>query len=81
MTGAQRFDLLTLSEVADLLHCSKAHVGRVVAGRVAGCQPIPALHLGRRTLVRRETLMSWIERNESDATIPSLPVRGAGRRA
>jgi integrase len=28
------FDLLTLSEVAKLLHCSKAHVGKVVAGQV-----------------------------------------------
>jgi len=74
----ERFDLLTLSEVAKLLHCSKAHVGRVIAGRVLGCRPIPALRLGRRTLVRRETLMVWIERNETDVTIPRLPVRGAG---
>jgi excisionase family DNA binding protein len=74
----ERFDLLTLSEVAELLHCSKAHVGRVIAGRVHGCQPIPALRLGRRTLVRRETLLAWIEGNESSDTIPRLPVRGAG---
>jgi hypothetical protein len=47
--------LLTLAEVAKLLHCSKAHVCNAVAGRVRGCPPIPAVSLGRRKLVRRET--------------------------
>ena len=77
------FDLLTLAEVARLLHCSKAHVCKAVAGRVRGCPPIPAISLGRRKLVRRESLAAWIERNEqgvSDAKIGS-PVRGAGERA
>jgi excisionase family DNA binding protein len=58
------FDLLTLPEVAALLHCSKAHVSNVIAGRVTGCAPIPAVHLGRRMLVRRESLLAWIEHNE-----------------
>lgn len=49
------FDLLTLPEVAVLLHCSKAHVSHVINGLVAGCSPIPAVRLGRRTLVRRES--------------------------
>jgi hypothetical protein len=51
MDGLREFDLLTLAEVAELLHCSKAHVGRAVAGRVPGCPPIPAVSLGRRKLV------------------------------
>jgi hypothetical protein len=86
------FDLLTLANVAKLLHCSKAHVSHVIAGRVPGCLPIPAVHLGRRTLVRRESLVSWIERNERVAANDNLPaavndnlraspVRGAGKRA
>jgi excisionase family DNA binding protein len=61
------FDLLTLFEVAKLLHCSKAHVSNVIAGRVPGCVPIPAVRLGRRKLVRRETLAAWVERNENAA--------------
>ena len=61
------FDLLTLFEVASLLHCSKAHVSNVIAGRVPGCSPIPAVRLGRRMLVRRETLAAWVERNENGA--------------
>jgi excisionase family DNA binding protein len=80
----QEFDLLTLAEVAELLQCSKAHVGKAVAGRVPGCPPIPAVSLGRRKLVRRGTLLAWIEQNEhaaSNAMIPISPVRGAGKRA
>jgi hypothetical protein len=80
----QEFDLLTLAEVARLLQCSKAHVGKAVAGRVPGCPPIPAVSLGRRKLVRRGTLLAWIERNEREASsvmIPISPVRGAGKRA
>jgi len=67
------FDLLTLAEVAALLHCSKAHVSHVISGLVAGCPPIPAVRLGRRMLVRRESLLTWIERN--DKIVPS-PERG-----
>jgi excisionase family DNA binding protein len=67
MNGLNDFDLLTLSEVAELLHCSKAHVGNVIAGRVPGCLPIPAVCLGRRRLVRRASLLTWIERNEHAA--------------
>jgi excisionase family DNA binding protein len=58
------FDLLTVKEVAHLLHCSKAHICNLVAGRVHGCAPIPALRLGRRMLVRRQALAVWIEHSE-----------------
>jgi hypothetical protein len=78
------FDLLTLAEVAKLLHCSKAHVCNAVAGRLPGCAPIPALHLGRRTLVRRASLLAWIDENEnapSPAMILESPVRGVRKRA
>jgi hypothetical protein len=64
MNGLSDFDLLSLAEVADLLHCSKAHICNVIAGRVRGCPPIPSVSLGRRKLVRREALQSWIERSE-----------------
>jgi hypothetical protein len=75
-------DLLTMAQVAEILHCSKAHVCNAVAGRVRGCQPIPALRLGRRKLVRRETLLQWIERNEQpNAMIRESPERGARKHA
>ncbi|MGC2662048.1 MAG: helix-turn-helix domain-containing protein [Bryobacteraceae bacterium] len=84
MDALKEFDLLTLSDVAELLHCSKAHICKAVAGRVPGCPPIPAVSLGRRKLVRRASLLSWIERNEQAATpakIPVSPVRDAVKRA
>lgn len=65
--GLADFDLLTLAEVAKLLHCSKAHVCKAVAGRVHGCPAIPAVSLGRRKLVRRATLLIWVEQNEHAA--------------
>jgi hypothetical protein len=65
--GLADFDLLTLADVAKLLHCSKAHVCKAVAGLVPGCPAIPAVSLGRRKLVRRATLLLWIERNERPA--------------
>jgi hypothetical protein len=77
MNGLHDFDLLTLGEVAELLHCSKAHVSNVIAGRVPGCLPIPAVHLGRRTLVRHESLAAWIDRNEhANDTLKLSPGRG-----
>ena len=79
MNGLEDFGLLTLADVAELLHCSKAHICNVVAGRVRGCPPIPSVSLGRRKLVRREALQSWIERNEHAAisgTIQASPERG-----
>ena len=75
------FDLLTLAEVAKLLHCSKAHVGKVVSGRVQGCSPIPCVRLGRRKLVRRESLVHWVEENESSGKMGASSEWGARRRA
>jgi excisionase family DNA binding protein len=57
-------DLLTMAEVAALLHISKGHVCNLVSGRVNGCSRLPALRLGRRMLVRREALARWLEENE-----------------
>jgi excisionase family DNA binding protein len=81
--SSDNFDLLTLTEAAALLHCSKAHVGKAVLGRVHGCAPIPAVSLGRRKLIRRESLLQWLENNEHVATGDKLrtsPRRDAGKR-
>lgn len=75
-----KFDLLTLADVAELLHCSKAHIGKVIDGRVTGCAAIPCIRLGRRKLVRRESLAGWLETNERANIEPSL-VRGVRKRA
>jgi Helix-turn-helix domain len=76
-------ELLTLNDVAEILRCSKAHVCKVVRGEVHGITPIPAICLGRRKLVRRESLLQWIAANElgGGATIRSSLEVDAGRRA
>jgi excisionase family DNA binding protein len=78
------FDLLTVTEVCELLHISKAHASNLISGRVRGCAAIPAVRLGRRKLVRRAALIAWIEENErapSPAMIPVSPERGARKHA
>ena len=80
MNGLTDFDLLTLAAVAKLLHCSKAHVANIIAGRVHDCAPIPAVCLGRRKLVRREALAAWIERYEgANDNLDSSPELGRKR--
>lgn len=71
------FDLLTVAEVAQLLHCSKAHICNLAAGRVHGCAALPALRLGRRMLVRRQSLVRWIEENDKVAASPERGRRTA----
>jgi excisionase family DNA binding protein len=73
-------ELLTMTDVARILHCSKAHVCNAVHGRLEGCTPMPAIKFGRRLLIRRETLEHWITENES-GTLGVLPERGTGKRA
>src|SRR5258708_536505 len=58
-------EIMTVLEVAQALRCSKAHVHNLIGGRVRGLNPLPAIHLGRRSLVRRESLAAWLELNES----------------
>jgi excisionase family DNA binding protein len=56
--------VLTVSEVARELRCSKAHVHNLINGKVRGARPLPSLRLGRRRLVRRSGLDEWIAANE-----------------
>jgi excisionase family DNA binding protein len=65
-------EVLTATEVAMELRCSKAHVYNVINGSVAGVSPLPAIAMGRRRLIRRSTLEQWKAANErapSDAIL------------
>ena len=57
-------EILTASEVARELRCSKAHVHNLINGKVNGAGPLPAIALGRRRLVRRTSLNDWVRANE-----------------
>jgi hypothetical protein len=58
-------DNLTLKEVAGILRCSKAHALNVIEGRVRGLPKLPHLRFGRRKVVRKEWLDSWLEENKT----------------
>jgi hypothetical protein len=57
--------VLTMTEVARELRCSKAHVHNIVAGKVANLPPLPVLRIGRRVLVRAEGLKRWMSELEA----------------
>lgn len=61
---AIKSDILTITEVAEVLRCSKAHVCNVLQGRVQGLPKLTHFSLGRRKLVRREWLDAWMEQNK-----------------
>ena len=52
--------LLTLDETAVLLRCSMAHASKLTRGRARGVKALPVIRLGRRVLVRRESLFQWL---------------------
>ena len=82
MSTPQLEVLLTVSEVAIDLRCSKAHVCKTIRGRVPGVTPLPAISMGRRKLVRRSSLEQWKRENEhlpTDVTIiPSQKIQTVG---
>ena len=57
-------EVLTTREGAQVLRCSKAHFCNLLLGKVSGVPRLPSLRLGRRCLVRKATLMQWIEEVE-----------------
>jgi excisionase family DNA binding protein len=75
--------ILTALEVALELRCSKAHVYKLVNGRIPGVPPLPAIRLGRRVLIRQSTLEHWTAATEmrptDDRISPSPEVDAAGR--
>lgn len=52
--------VVTLTEAAKHLRCSKAHLCNVVNGKVARLPPLPTVRIGRRVLIRRDTLQQWL---------------------
>ena len=69
-------EILTVAEVAEDLRCFKGHVHNAINGKLAGVSPLPAIHMGRRSLVRRSALERWKRQNERgsvDAMIPASP--------
>ena len=64
--------MLTIPEVAQELRCSKAHVCNVINGKVKNAPRLPAIHMGRRLLIRRETLELWKTASERGTEIDAM---------
>ena len=58
-------DILSIKEVADFPRWSKTHAQNVMEGRVRGLPRLPHLTFGRRKVVRKEWLDSWMEENKT----------------
>ncbi len=61
---SENSDILSITEVALNLRCSKAHVYNAINGKITGVSQLPAIPMGRRKLVRRSSLESWKVSNE-----------------
>jgi excisionase family DNA binding protein len=59
----------TLDETAAFLRCSKAHLSKLIRGKVMGVKPLPAIRLGRRVLVRRDDLFQWLSDRKSGSVV------------
>ena len=64
-------EILSIAEVAGYLRCSKAHVYNAINGKVDGVSQLPAIHMGRRRLVRRSSLEWWKRQNERGVPVPT----------
>jgi hypothetical protein len=43
------------------LQVSKAHLSKVINGKVAGVPPVRSFRVGRRVLIKREWIDKWLE--------------------
>ena len=64
LSDEDSFRLLTITEVARELRCSKGHVQHLIHGKVPHTRPLPSVALGRRRMVRRSSLQEWISVTE-----------------
>jgi len=74
-------ETMTIAEVAAELRCSKTHVCNLINGKVRGVPQLPALILGRRKLVRRTRLRTWMCAVEEGHDTLASPETAAGRMA
>jgi transcriptional regulator with XRE-family HTH domain len=61
MNGNGNQEILTMREVAVVLRCSKAHVSKLLNGKVPGVPPLTHMAIGRRKVTRRDWLQTWME--------------------
>jgi predicted DNA-binding transcriptional regulator AlpA len=62
-------EILTATEVAEELRCSKAQVYKLMNGEVRERTVLPHIALGRKKVVRRSSLEAWKQLNEIGAIL------------
>jgi excisionase family DNA binding protein len=75
-------EVLTVRDVALELRCSVAHVYNVINGKVKNVSRLPAIAMGRRKLIQRDTLEEWKRSNEQgdiDGMISSSKINAVRR--
>jgi plasmid maintenance system antidote protein VapI len=75
-------EVLTVRDLALELRCSISHVHNVINGKAKHVSKLPAIRMGRKKLVLRDTLEEWKRANEEsdlDAMMRS-PKTGAVER-
>src|SRR5260370_15711919 len=65
-------EILTVAEVATELRCSKAHVHNAINGKLERIFRLPAIHMGRRRLVRRSAFERWKIAHETGSFDPMM---------
>ena len=75
-------EILTVRDVALELRCSVDHVYHVINGKVKNVSRLPAIAMGRRKLIQRDSLEEWKKSNErgDDDGMMIEPKTGAIRR-
>jgi Helix-turn-helix domain len=75
-------EVLTVRDVALELRCSTSHVHKVINGKMKNVSRLPAIRIGRRKLVMRDTLEDWKRSNEQgdlDGIITSSRINAVRR--
>ena len=57
-------EVLTVRDVALELRCSVDHVYNAINGKVKSVSRLPAIAMGRRKLIQRDSLEEWKKSNE-----------------
>ena len=60
--------IITIREVAHYLRISEGQVRKAINGQARNAPKLPAIRIGRRVMVLRESLLGWILEAEAGAT-------------
>jgi hypothetical protein len=71
--------ILTTTEIAAELRCSKAQVYRLLNGEVTHVPKLPCISLGRKKVVRRSSFEQWKQENEKRILSVELEMNAVGR--